>query len=136
MEIKLISFGGQAPSRAHYNDAGADVHISKSVVLPPQQITKIPLGVGLELPDGYVAFIFPRSGMSANKGVTTEIVPIDSGYRGEIHAIVFNANDHEVNLEKGTRVGQLVVFPIAIPKFTFEEGEQRNTKAFGSSGDK
>jgi dUTP pyrophosphatase len=136
MEIKLINFGGKAPTRVHYNDAGADVYTSADAVLPPQTITKVPLGIGLEMPDGYVAFIFPRSGMSANNKLTTEIVPIDSGYRGEIHAIIFNANSHEVHLGAGTKIAQLVFFPIALPKFTFEMGEQRNDSAFGSSGDK
>lgn len=136
MNVKLISFGGKKPRRAHYNDAGADVYTSKDVIIKPHSIAKIPLGIGLELPDGYVAFIFPRSGMTAKHGLTTEIVPIDSGYRGEIHAIVYNANDFEAGVVEGTRIGQLVVFPIAIPTFTFETGAERDTNAFGSSGDK
>jgi dUTP pyrophosphatase len=136
MEIKLIDFGGIAPSRNHYNDAGADIFTNDHAVLKPHTISKIPLGIGLEIPDGYVAFIFPRSGMSSNKGVTTEIVPIDSGYRGEIHAIVYNANDVSLILEKHTKVGQLVVFPIAIPTFSTGQKIERNEKAFGSSGDK
>lgn len=136
MKIKLIDFGGKRPHRAHYNDAGADVYTNRDATIKPHSIEKIPLGIGLELPDGYVAFIFPRSGMTSKHGLTTEIVPIDSGYRGEIHAIVYNANGFEAAVSEGTRIGQLVVFPIAVPTFTYEDDAKRETAAFGSSGDK
>lgn len=90
MKIKLIDFGltpGHNPLRVHENDAGADVYMPYDCTLQPGEIVKVPLGFGLILPDGYAGFVFPRSSM-AEKGLTCELPPVDSGYRGEIHAII------------------------------------------------
>ena len=80
MKIKLIDFNGPAPVRAHDNDAGADVFSPRNQTIYPGQVYKLPLGFGLELPDGYVGYIFPRSSLSA-RGIVCELPPIDSGYR-------------------------------------------------------
>lgn len=134
MKVKLIDFGyANAPFRAHDNDAGADVYATVSVTVNPHETVKMPLGFGLELPDGYAAFVFPRSGLSS-MGLVCELPPIDSGYRGEIHAIVTNNGDEEFVINKGDRVGQLVVIPTIVCDFVTELGEERGAGAFGSSG--
>lgn len=134
MKIKLIDFGyKKAPSRAHENDAGADVYIREEVILKPHTTTKVPLGFGLEVPDGYAAYIFPRSGM-ASKGVVCELPPIDSGYRGEIHAIVSNLTDRTYQLEEDDRIGQLVVMPVILADFITYDIKERGTGAFASTG--
>ena len=92
MKIKLIDFGlekGHYPFRPHENDAGADVYMPYDCTLKPGEIARIPLGFGLMIPDGYAGYVFPRSSMAA-KGLVCELPPIDSGYRGEIHAIISN----------------------------------------------
>ena len=134
MKVKLIDFGyKQAPSRAHENDAGADVYVKEDITLFPHETTKVPLGFGLELPDGYAAFCFPRSGMSS-KGIVCELPPIDSGYRGEVHAIVSNLTNEPYQLHEGDRVGQIVVLPIAIADFITYDIKERGTGAFASTG--
>jgi len=138
MKIKLIDFGYKnLPKRAHYNDAGADVytcpHDSDSVVIWPNETVKIPLGFGLEIPDGYVGFIFPRSGLSC-RGIVCELPPIDSGYRGEIHAIVSNLGSVRVQIDAGTKIGQLVILPVVIADFVPELGQERADSGFGSTG--
>lgn len=102
--------------------------------LQPGEIVKVPLGFGLILPDGYAGFVFPRSSM-AEKGLTCELPPIDSGYRGEIHAIISNVSNKAQTISKDTRVGQLVITPIIIADFVFDLGKERGTDAFGSSGE-
>lgn len=140
MKIKLIDFGGRPPIRAHHNDAGADVfacipdEYDNKILIPPHSIKKVPLGFGLELPDGLVAFVVPRSGMSAIKGITAELVPIDSGYRGEIHAILHNTTNEFYSVEDEHKVAQLVIMPAILAQFTYELQEERGTKAFGSTG--
>lgn len=94
---------------------------------------KFPLGFGLELPDGLVGYIFPRSSLSA-KGIVCELPPIDSGYRGEVHAIVSNVGNDGYDIKKGDRIGQLVIMPVVVPEFTYDESAARGTGAFGSSG--
>lgn len=134
MKIKVIDFGyTHLPSRAHENDAGADVYSTKKCVVFPHSVEKIPLGLGLELPDGYAAFVFPRSGLSS-KGIVCELPPIDSGYRGEIHAIVSNVSDEPYQINEGDRIGQLVITPVVIADFVTEKGEERGAGAFASTG--
>lgn len=139
MKIKVIDYGyDKLPLRAHANDAGADVHVcfhdgTEVMVIPPNTTVKIPLGMGLVLPDGYAAFVFPRSGLSS-KGITCELPPIDSGYRGEIHAIVTNCSNNDFIINNGDRIGQLVITPIVIADFITENIEERGTAGFGSTG--
>ena len=89
MKIQLIDFGGRMPERAHDNDAGADVFAPNNETISQGEILKIPLGFGLKIPDGFAGYIFPRSGLST-KGIVCELPPIDSGYTGEVHAVVSN----------------------------------------------
>lgn len=138
MKIKLIDYGYKDfPFRAHDNDAGADVHACfhdmTEVTISPNTTVKVPLGMGLCLPDGYAAFVFPRSGLSST-GLVCELPPIDSGYKGEIHAIVTNCSNFNRKIRNGDRIGQLVIMPIVIADFVTETGEERGSDAFGSTG--
>ena len=138
MFVKVIDFGYQKlPFRAHENDAGADVHVcfhdKESVTLAAHQTVKIPLGMGLILPDGYAAYVFPRSGL-ASKGITCELPPIDSGYRGEIHAIVTNCSDSPFVITNGDRIGQLLITPVVIAQFITDDIKERGAAGFGSTG--
>lgn len=134
MKIKVIDFGYKnLPKRAHENDAGADVYAVGDYYALPHQTIKVPLGLGLELPDGYMACIYPRSGLSS-QGITCELPPIDSGYRGEIHAIVTNHTDQVYHITLGDRIGQLVITPVVVADFITDDISQRGDGAFGSTG--
>lgn len=117
----------------HANDAGADIFSPKDAVIRPGDICKLPLGFGLKIPDGYAGYIFPRSGLSS-RGIVCELPPIDSGYTGEVHAIISNVGNREYEIKMGDKVGQLVIMPVLIPDFTFENWKERGTGAFGSTG--
>ena len=134
MKIKILNFGMKnKPSRAHYNDAGADVYANYDWVLLPGETMAFGLGFGLEIPDGMMGLIFPRSGL-AKKGICCQLPPIDSGYRGEIHAIVTNYGHEPYPIRAKDRIGQLVILPIVIPELSEELGENRDAGAFGSTG--
>lgn len=138
MKIKVIDFGyDKLPFRAHENDAGADVHVCfhdrDSDFIYPGETRKIPLGMGLIVPDGYAAYVFPRSGL-ASKGIVCELPPIDSGYRGEIHAIVTNCSKDAFCIANGDRIGQLVITPVVIADFITDDIKERGTGGFGSTG--
>ena len=122
------------PFRAHDNDAGADVYMPYDCTIKPGEIAKIPLGFGIEVPDGYAAFVFPRTSMAV-KGLVCELPPVDSGYRGEIHAIISNVGDKQQSIRKGARIGQLIIIPVIISDYVFSRGEQRGTGGFGSTGE-
>ena len=135
MKIKLIRFDNytKVPFRAHYNDAGADVYSTQDILLEPHTTIKISLGFGLELPDGFMACIFPRSGLTS-KGIISNIPPIDSGYRGEIHAIITNTTDNTYIINKSDRIGQLVILPIILCDFVEKLDNTRGEGGFGSTG--
>lgn len=138
MKIKVLDFGyEQLPARAHENDAGADVracfHGCSSLKIAPHTTAKVPLGLGLVLPDGYMACVYPRSGLSS-AGIICELPPIDSGYRGEIHAIVHNGSDAPYKISNGDRIGQLVITPVVVADFVTDDIKERGTNAFGSTG--
>lgn len=136
MKVKIIDFGlpyDRLPFRAHYNDAGADVFAHIDFIIAPGNVASLPLGFGLELPDGYAGFIFPRSGLS-KKGIVCELPPIDSGYRGEIHAIISNVSSEPYTIKNGDHIGQLVIMPVVVADFVTELGNTRNDTAFGASG--
>ena len=137
MKIRLIDFGvtkERCPFRPHENDAGADVFMPFDCKIKTGEIIKIPLGYGIEIPDDFAGYVFPRSSM-ALKGLICELPPIDSGYRGEIHAIISNVSNIQQTIKKGTRIGQLIIAPVVIADFVLETGKKRGTDAFGSTGE-
>lgn len=137
MKIKLIDFGVREdwrPYRPHGNDAGADVYMPYDCTLKPGDVEKVPLGFGIEVPDGYAGYVFPRSSMAA-KGLVCELPPVDSGYRGEIHAIISNVSGRTHTIQEGARVGQLIIMPVVIADFVSGLGEERGTGGFGSTGE-
>ena len=138
MKVNLLDFGlpeKRMPFRAHANDCGADVFAPYDCSVCPGEVLKIPLGFGLEIPDGYAGYIFPRSSLSA-KGIVCELPPIDSGYRGEVHAIVSNVGYGRYDIAAGDRIGQLVIMPVVIADFICKGSvtPHRGAGAFGSSG--
>lgn len=135
MKIRLIKFDDfyQKPVRAHYNDAGADVYAPRNVSIQKGAVKKIGLGFGVEIPDGFTGFIFPRSGLAA-KGIVCELPPIDSGYRGEVHAVISNHSGEFYQVKKGERIGQLVIVPCVLAEFCETLGDVRGVGSFGSTG--
>lgn len=138
MQIKLIDYGLKAsniapPSSAHYNDAGCDVRTTEFLSLQPHEVRKVSLGFGVEIPNGYMGLILPRSGLNS-RGITILFSPVDSGYRGCLYANVYNTTDSVFNIVKGDRIGQLVILPCVIANYTWELGEERGEGGFGSTG--
>lgn len=135
MKIQIIKFDNYIePKRAHYNDSGADVFAAKDVIILPGKVEKIPTGIGLHLPDGYDAVIHCKSGLSSKQGLMMANAPIDAGYKGEIHAIIFNSSNSEIKISKGDKIGQIVIRPVIYAEFVSELGVERGTNGFGSTG--
>ena len=72
------------PSYAHPGDAGADLYAAIDVELAPGERGLVPTGVAIALPEGFAAFVHPRSGLAAKHGLSVVNTPgtIDEGYRG------------------------------------------------------
>lgn len=93
-------------------DAGADIVTTVDAQLAPGQRAVLPTGLAIALPEGYAAFVHPRSGLAARTGMSLVNAPgtIDAGYRGEIQLIVINLDPvAPVVLRRGDRVAQLVI---------------------------
>ena len=100
------------PRYAHPGDAGCDLVTTQDAVVLPGERVVLGTGLALALPDGYAAFVHPRSGLAAQHGVSLVNAPgtIDAGYRGEIKVIVINHDPrHELQLRRLDRVAQLII---------------------------
>jgi len=138
--IQRLDPGLPLPERAHPGDAGADLFAAEDVELAPGQRAVVPTGVAIALPDGYAAFVHPRSGLAARYGVTIVNAPgtVDAGYRGEIRVTLLNTDaDSPVRFQRGDRIAQLVVQRVEYPVFHEVErlpGSARGDGGFGSTG--
>ncbi|WP_096423452.1 dUTP diphosphatase [Microcella alkaliphila] len=132
--------GDRAPVVAHPGDAGADLVASESVTIAPGERVTVGTGLAIALPDGYAAFVLPRSGLAAKHGITVLNAPgtVDAGYRGEIRVTLLNTDAREpYSVAPGDRIAQLVIQRVERPVFIPVDslpGSHRGQAGFGSSG--
>ena len=146
VKIKKLHEDAIIPKYAKKGDAGLDltaINISKDNVGNITYHT----GLAIEIPEGYVGLLFPRSSVSKKQQfLTNGVGVIDSSYRGEIMAKfkpvmgsyetileLFESNEYEI----GDRVVQLLIIPY--PQIELEEVEElsdteRGHGGFGSTG--
>jgi dUTP pyrophosphatase len=125
------------PAYAHPGDAGADLVTAVDVTLAPGERALVPTGVALALPDGYVAFVQPRSGLAARHGLSIVNTPgtIDAGYRGEIKVLLVNHDRNEpVELRRGDRVAQLIVQRFERARFVAVDELPESVRGAGGYG--
>lgn len=138
MNVRL-SDGAELPRYAHDGDAGLDLRITHDVTLELGARATVGTGLAVEIPQGCVGLVFPRSGLASKHGITlsNSVGVIDSGYRGEIGVTLLNQSDETTTLDAGTRVCQLIVMPFVpcelVPCEELTETE-RGAAGFGSTG--
>jgi dUTP pyrophosphatase len=138
--IHRLDPGLPVPSYAHAGDAGADLYAAEDTELLPGERAVVRTGVAIALPEGYAAFVHPRSGLAAKFGVTLVNAPgtIDAGYRGEIRVTMINTDlKNAVRLKRGDRIAQLVVQRVETAAFHEVDrlpGSARGAGGFGSTG--
>ena len=140
VKIKKTLPNAVIPTYAHDTDAGLDltaasVHYDKEL-----DCWIYDTGIAIEIPEGYVGLVFPRSSnRKTNYYLTNHVGVIDSGYRGSITASFkgrdWNTNQASYNL--GDRIVQLIIMPY--PKIEFNEvdtlsNSDRGTNGHGSTG--
>src|SRR6476659_6071648 len=100
------------PAYAHPGDAGADLVAAQDVEIAPGERVKVPTGIAVAIPQGFVWLVHPRSVMAARLGVTVLNAPgtVDAGYRGEILVNLIN-HDRVISakISRGDRIAQLVI---------------------------
>lgn len=146
MEIKIqkIYKNAKMPIRAHETDAGMDLFFCP----PPEQndisisneqgVVKMPTGIKMEIPEGYVGLIWDKSGLSS-KGIKVFGGVIDSSYRGEIIVSVANLGRVPFTFNAGDKIAQMLIQKIETPKLLEVDKlseTDRGEGGFGSTGNK
>ena len=135
--IKKLNEDSKINKPAYCGDCGYDVFASQTIIINPGNRFNMPLGIALQFPETNVCLVQQKSGNSIRSGFTTIGNVIDSNYRGEIHAIIANITNEDVEIIKGDKVAQLLFLKVDTPIITYVnklKNSDRNKKGFGSSG--
>jgi len=139
VKIKKLHPNAVIPKYAKPGDAGMDLYVSDFEFVLDEDLEdyrvglKIDSGISVEIPEGYVGLVFPRSSIkSTGNRLSNSVGVIDSGYRGSIKAY-FDIIDQELeDYTIGDRFAQLIIIPY--PQIEFEEVEELSTTERGSGG--
>jgi len=139
VKIKKLHSDAVIPSYAKQGDAGMDLTTITDPTISETYI-EYDTGLSMEIPEGFVGLLFPRSSVSKTSLMLANSVGVvDSGYRGPVKLRFKQLNwaPPLSRYAKGDRVGQIVIMPV--PNFKFEEVEEltdtsRGEGGFGSTG--
>lgn len=142
LKIKRLKDNAKIPKRATNGSAGMDLYacIEHNITLEPGQLTIVPTGIAIELPDNTcAAFLYARSGLGVKHGIclSNGVGVIDSDYRGEICVGLCNVSDKPYVIEPDERIAQMVIAPVLTPEIvetTELSNTQRGEGGFGSTG--
>ena len=139
--IKRLSKDVKLPKYETDGSSGMDLsaYIKKEIKIKPGRTSIIPTGISLSIPKDFEIQIRPRSGLSAKNKISVLNTPgtIDADYRGEIKVILINLSNETFIVEKGTRIAQMVLCPIAKAELVEVENlddTKRGLDGFGSTG--
>lgn len=134
--IKKWREDAKVPTRAHHDDAGIDLYACGSHTVGCGETIMIPVGVAMEIQEGYVGLIWDKSSIGS-KSIKTLGGVIDAGYRGEISIMVHNLSDSAYTFEHGHKVAQMLIQKIEFPELeevTELSESKRGLGGFGSTG--
>jgi len=141
VKFKKLHKDAVSPKFAHKTDAGADLTATSADFSRDRQVV-YGTGLAIEIPEGMVGLLFPRSSVRNTDLVMSNCVGvIDSGYLGEI-MVTFNFNFNSrtpgnLIYQVGDRIAQLVIMPVPLVQYTEVEElseTERNTSGYGSTG--
>ena len=138
IKVKKLKENAKLPTYGHPGDVGMDMYAMEQVTIPPMGHHRFWHGFALEFPEGYAGIVKDKSSIS-KAGLHTMGGVFDAGYRGEYNTHLVNLSSASYTVEEGDKVGQLVIFPVAIAELeeTDELSESvRGEKGFGSTGKK
>jgi dUTP pyrophosphatase len=137
IKIKKLHPDAVIPKYSKPGDAGMDLVAISEKWNEDNTMVTYNTGLAIEIPEGYVGLLFPRSSISkTNLYLSNAVGVIDSGYRGSI-MFKFRYPIEGVSYDVGDRVGQIIIMPY--PTIEFEEAEElssteRGQGGFGSTG--
>jgi dUTP pyrophosphatase len=139
--IKLVD-DAVSPSYNYPSDSGFDLYSTEEVTIPPFGRVLVPTGLSFDIKDGYEIQVRSKSGLAIKQGLMVLNSPgtVDNGYTGEVQVIIFNTNNHEVQIPKGMKVGQAVLCPVVngawvnLVEHKNVTSKDRGDNGFGSTG--
>lgn len=136
MEVKFkkMCADAQAPTLGTDHSAGADLRAVEDHRISPAETRLVDTGIAVEIPEGYVGLLFPRSGLSMKTTLrmANSVGVIDSDYRGNVKVGFYNTGSDPVRIEKGDRIAQMVIVPYL--KCEWVETDDLSDTARGAGG--
>ena len=158
INFKKLPDTAMAPKKGHYNDGGLDLYADEDAILAYGETKVIATNIALELPDGYMADVRPRSGLTRDTALRVHYGTVDAGYRGgigiicenvdnlykvktidnKLHAIITGDKDAiltyntAIEIKKGDKIAQLVIQKI--PDIELIEADELNETERGAGG--
>ena len=143
VNIKKLNENAKTPTYGSSYAAGADLYAatSEDTVILPGETKLIGTGLSIEVPEGYGAFIYARSGLASKRGLApaNKVGVVDCDYRGEVMVALHNHSNTEQKIDPQERIAQMVIAPYITAEF--EETDElsdtvRGAGGFGSTGTK
>ncbi len=140
LKIQKLDKTLKKPEYAHIGDAGLDLYSAVDCILGPSERRKVPTGIKIAIPEGYAGFVQPKSGLAIKNGLSLVNTPglIDSGYRGEVCAILINLDpEKDIIIKRGDKICQLVIQRVENVEIEITdelENTSRGEGGFGSTG--
>ena len=143
VNIKKLNENAVIPTYGSPYAAGADLYacVEEEVSIMPGETKLIKTGLALELPIGYAAFIYARSGLASKRGLApaNKVGVVDCDYRGEVMVALHNHSNEAQSISPKERIAQMVIAPYVTAEF-FETDTLSDTVrgegGFGSTGTK
>lgn len=130
--------GAILPTRGYSTDAGYDLYVSETIVVPARGFADVPCGVSVDLPDGTWGLITGRSSTLRKRRLLVAQGVIDEDYTGPLYAGCENLTEQDIEVKQGERVAQLILHDATGQGFTPSWGtprpKQRGSNGFGSTG--
>ena len=137
LKVQKLDPSAKLPSYAYEGDAGMDLFSLEDVQISAGEKVAIRTGLRFAIPRGYAGFVWDKSGLAVKHHLKTMAGVLDSNYRGELLVVLTNLGKETYDVDKGSKIAQLVIKPVA--STGIEEGEivdetDRGEGGFGSSG--
>jgi len=135
VKIKLLDDNSVKPSYAKESDAGLDLVATKIISNTSFQIT-YGLGIAMEIPDGMVGLVFPRSSIRNTELILSNSVGVvDAGYRGELQATFIKLNGLDsIAYNVGDRVCQIIIVPHPVIQLKVVDELSESSRGIGGFG--
>lgn len=137
LSFKKLSLHAKAPIKGSEQAAGYDLFSAEVAVIKPGGRVCIKTDLELSIPFGCYGRIAPRSGLAAKYGIDVGAGVVDSDYRGNVTALLFNFGTKDFHVTRGDRIAQLILEKIhhaELVEVKYLDSTARGNNGFGSTG--